>query len=325
MINTEHYTDNNEADTPDAAPFVFSSHLQTIPQANASEQSLFLAARQTLFSELGRAEAPVTARRVAALLLSHDGKEYLGHNDESNGPPFFHAERQALTAAGDIADKSISRVIMAGSGQPKMKWIAPCYNCYSALDPHLSDTAQITLFQPNMFDTAVTLNAAEFRRGYETKPLLRIIGGSSLQVTRNEIHTKTLLTPEDTTLMLSLRKLALARRAGLYLTGSASGRGGISQEIQQKRGQKYEDLDIIVVSPEQTKAVASDFKRIIVDRYGRRLQQRVAGNGHDMPTIIPYGSFSKQKTTVDLTIAKTLKYGMFDPVSYRKGWYIKVA
>ena len=99
--------------------------------------------KQKLLNELKKSFAPFTKLKVACVLQTKLG-EYYGHNYEKNDFTFLHAEQNAVIEMKNNNDSSgIKLVHIAGEGQHKIKRIAPCNECYEALEPFLNKKSKL--------------------------------------------------------------------------------------------------------------------------------------------------------------------------------------
>lgn len=307
----------------------YSDQISILPDECIELAPEIITARKALLPKLLRDDAPVTNRTVACMLQTTEDREYRGRNHERGykpvSPVFIHAEMAALVnmLESDEASGSISRIIMAGTGQEKAKEIAPCRSCYTTLLQYMATHVELVLLQPNYFRNAMVLGGDAIERAYEPKEPLQIGGGETKQQTAKELEAKTDLNQNDAFFIAHLREFMIENEVELYLTGSASGRGGISQEIHKLERKSYTDIDLVAVTdkyPDARKLV-DDLNKGSATHEPRVVRCR-------KPTVLRSlkgKGFGPEGTTLDLIVAPTLEEGILDPSYYRNNWYVKIA
>jgi cytidine deaminase len=219
--------------------------------ANFPEHRLFserfqsFSNRDKLNILLGYAEAPITGRKVGAVLETEDGIQTYGFNIE-NKRGILHAE---VVAAAGIKSKKFKSINLIASGDPlAIKNCIPCEACTTSLSPQASEAAVVSLSSQDGKLTA----AFPFRdleksyRGFQDVPH----AGSDIETF---LEQRTRLTEVDRVVIsnFSNNVKELAPNAEVYLTGSASERGGPSSMVAQLAlGSPYLDLDMITIFPE---------------------------------------------------------------------------
>ncbi len=306
----------------------YSDQISILPDECIELAPEIITARKALLPKLLRDDAPVTNRTVACMLQTTKDKEYRGRNHERDykpvSPVFIHAEIAALVnmLESDEASGSIDRIIMAGTGQKKVKEIAPCRSCYTTLLQYMATHVELVLLQPNYFRNAIVLGGDAVERAYEPKEPLQIEGGETKQQTARELEAKTDLNQDDALFVSHLREFMIENEVKLYLTGSSSGRGGISQEIRRLERKHYTDIDLVAVTgkyPDARKLV-DDLNEESTECEPRTVRCRKP----TMRRSLKGKGFGPEGTPLDLIVASTLEEGMLDPAYYRNNWYVKI-
>ncbi|MFA6502942.1 MAG: hypothetical protein WCT45_01640 [Candidatus Paceibacterota bacterium] len=220
-------------------------------------------------AELQNARAPLTGILVASALLT-EKELYLGHNEEKGDPIVFeHSEtvglQKALAAEGT---PKILKIVMAGGGTvDKFKFYTPCFSCTHALAPFMADGATVVLTAlPNINETLV-LTFDELFASYAQVPYSKI-NTDTASIIRSELGTKTVLEGEDIDFIADLTALGLSEGIEIFLTGSASGRGGVSTLLNKKTNHKYRDIDIIAVIDKDFSTIEAKIEEMLRDHYG---------------------------------------------------------
>lgn len=112
------------------------------------------------------------------------------------------------------------------------------------------------------------------------------------------MEQKTILKPKDKEFISRLRQIGLEKNAQIYLTGSSSGRGGLSR-VLKKSQTSYGDMDIIIVSSIPKKALLEIIREQINTTYGHLKE-------------------STRKTYVPRINKALTAHDFFDPVSGKK-------
>jgi cytidine deaminase len=317
--------------------------LEVIGAKQDTYEAELLVARDALVAALQAARAPKTGLRVACVLQTEDGI-YSGSNQEPGryeAPfPFRHAETAALAKMmQESGSETVDRVIMAGLGQKKMKQVAPCFKCYDMLNGFFNENTELVLFEPGKLDRAVVLNSTEHASAYEKKSPLAITETDPESI-KAELRGKSALSEEDIQLVARLRKIGLEHNIALYLTGSASGRGWISQPLKEKTGESPSDLDIVAVTNEPAHKVAElvlpngvtpvdMLNRGFATREWypekkRGLMSHEAFLGSPRHHAHSYKNEHK-KTPLEITVAPELASGMLDKRYYDRNFYLQIA
>jgi cytidine deaminase len=272
-----------------------------------------------LAQELAAAHAPVTGRRVACILETQDAL-YAGHNYEYDPGHFEHAEEAALSRMGK--DAPIERVYIAGEGQRKLKHVSPCSECYDLLSPRLAAHAELVLFEPDTSEkNYAVLSPQQHREAYVPKPYLNL-SGSTVKEAADELLHVTPLTARDAKFIANLRFLGLKNDILFYLTGSASGRGGVSNVINPGC---YGDLDIIAVTEGDRRDAEDTFEAAANEFYGALGRVSTSVNIWFIGEKRYGNRFSNDEISMDFRAAPTLKDGMTRMDYLRKNFFIQIS
>jgi cytidine deaminase len=194
---------------------------------------------QELKSLLNKARAPVTRRKVAAIIEFDSGLRSSGFNIESEGG-ILHAETQAL----QDAKGSIKRIhLMANGGPMDIKKAFPCEACAKNLENRLSKGA-IAEFYFNDGSGKVVLDLQAICQSYTAFD-------NDAITELKETH----LTPTDKRLVSFVMGAfkTFDKTGKLYITGSSSGRSkGKSMLARTITGVPYWDIDLVAVFPDKS-------------------------------------------------------------------------
>ena len=219
--------------------------------------------------ELERCIAPMTGILVAAAFFTDRGT-YLGHNIERQNPTIFeHAERMALrNMLESEASPRIRRIAMAGGGKTeKYKYYTPCFACAHAIVPYTDENTEIILAPLPGKNSGMKLLFSEVLASHGQLPYSRF-ASTELSSMEKELEEKTELVGKDVGFIADLAILGLSAGASFYLTGSASGRGGVSNLLNSRSGQAYRDIDLLAVITRDFPGREADIERLITKHYG---------------------------------------------------------
>jgi cytidine deaminase len=284
-----------------------------------------------LIGEFALSHAPVTNRRLACVIKAADGRLYTGHNYEDDSEElvrFDHAETCALDSSPEQSGMGVETIFMACENEGEYKRISPCPDCFSRLEPLLLSNAELVLFEPHTLNRALVFSADEIHDAYESKPYSFIVGDTD-EVVAAELRDKTILNDEDIQIVTALRRLGLNQGINFYLTGSGSGRGWISNAINNKLGRSYSDLDIIGVSSLSPELVERQIKELLTVQLGRVTEREVSSEAWVISGARKGNSFQNSYTVfesparkiMDLVLAESLGEGMRRHDYYEKNFF----
>lgn len=237
-----------------------------------------------LYRVLKLAKAPITGRRVAVILRYDDGGETFGFNREKSGR-IKHAEIMALqrTYAGSkIADISI----MANGSQ--VDHAMPCDRCCAALIRRSLPNTKVNLYW-NDRHAHFSLALHDIRSRY--RPFASVPRARRKTV-RKFLQTHTFLTAIDRNMVAAICERLHAynnthrlRPVELYISGSASGRGGPKSLLaKQMTGVAYWDVDLIFIFP---KNIPGDVHEFIRRTYQESLNEIGCRNQRILSKTVP--------------------------------------
>lgn len=285
-----------------------------------------LQARALILDELNLADAPLTGRQIGCVLQTATAM-YSGHNYEHNYAITFESAEECAIQAKIQAepDEPIQRIILGGRGMGKIKRLAPYAEAYETLTPHFNHDTELVLLQPDTFNQAVVFTADEHHAAYAPQPY-SIIEDTDRQEIITELERKTILTGEGLELVTDLRQLGLNTGIQFFLTGSASGRCGISQFILKKEKRSYEDIDLIAVTDHDRADVEMTVEGIINPYFGtlnKRLKEIQLWFINETRWSTDY--YSNDRDVVSLTVAPSLRQGMIRMDYLRKNFFHQIS
>jgi len=221
--------------------------------------------------ELKKSYAPVTGYYLACAIITENGV-YIDHNFEHESSlRFEHVEYRALKKVlrKEVTPR-ISRIIMYGRGKvKKFKHYVPCCFCCELLRPYTTRGTTVYLMRLEKSNKSLSLNFDELVRSYKTLTYSRV-GSPDAKKTKAALKHSTILNKKDRDFLLDLILLGRRRGVTFYLTGSSSGRGGVSTFLIHKLGISYKDIDLICVLNRKTdcKGIQKDVEGIVKKHYG---------------------------------------------------------
>jgi len=224
---------------------------------------------QTLRKEIEKCHAPVSGYFVTCALITQKNI-YFGHNYEHEHPTIFeHAEERTLKEVlKHESNPVITRIVMFGGGRiKKFKYYIPCFTCAHTLLPYVNDNTFIDLMPLAGTEERLSVTFKELILSYQDFPYSRIKSVKREMIV-DEIQEKTILKGKDLEFVVDLTVYGKRNKVGMYLTGSSTGRGAVSNLIIQKTNGTYNDLDLICVSKDDYKLVELAVEELIIKHYG---------------------------------------------------------
>jgi hypothetical protein len=196
---------------------------------------------------LTKAETPITDRRIATMLTFANGANAYGYNTETD-TGIMHAEIRALTGVptGNPL-KSVDLMIGTEGSWTDIKYALPCEPCTTALTPFANNDTAVNLHNAN-YPVQVGLSFGELKKAYE--PFLEVPGPAQENIDAF-LQEHTPLTEVDRKIVSHIGNAVRNADGGsaLYLTGTASGRGGPKSILASKLlGSTYMDIDLILIT-----------------------------------------------------------------------------
>ncbi|MCK4996812.1 hypothetical protein KAS08_00780 [Candidatus Pacearchaeota archaeon] len=192
-----------------------------------------------------KANASITSRKVACLLITKEEKIYEGYNIEKV-VNILHAENMAVNnAIKNNVNFKIKEIHLMANGKPQnVKRSIPCENCSKMLKPYCEKDSKIMfhLFtDPNM---RYTLHLKDIINSYSSFNNIPLLSNKRLF----DRHFENYLTQIDKNFLTEFIKTIKPECSELYITGSASKRGGPKQLLAKKIiGTSYLDIDLIAI------------------------------------------------------------------------------
>lgn len=198
-----------------------------------------------LIQELEFAQAKITGYFLSCVIVTDKGI-YSGSNKEHDDPDFTfeHAEINALNKCLQVEKTPhIQKVFLCGKGKvKKLKHYAPCVYCCEKLEPYSLPETQVILVDLLQDNSQTIFSFSELLNSYSFK--------DPLKVRIDELSLK----EDDSMFLRELISGAKDGVDGIFLTGSASGRGGFTSLLRDKLSLSYGDLDLfLVVKQDQLK------------------------------------------------------------------------
>lgn len=223
-----------------------------------------------LREELKKCHAPVTGYCVVSAIVT-EKDTYIEHNHEEVGSVIFqHAEIRVLEKILRSEEKPvIKKIFMLGGGViKKIKYYTPCYTCTVKLKSYVTPETTVIILPLQDSNGHITFTFEELVESYADAPYSKF-QSTGLSGIKKELIEKTILKEEDVKFMADLILLGLEKGIELYLTGSSTGRGGVSRLLMSKTSTSYGDIDIIVVTKDSCLKITEYIEKIIAKHYGK--------------------------------------------------------
>ncbi|HYH75445.1 MAG TPA: hypothetical protein VD735_05805 [Candidatus Saccharimonadales bacterium] len=200
----------------------------------------------TLLGELALAQADYSRRHTACVLQTTDGQLVGGHVTEVSPRHFIAATDRALAKLPD--DAGITGVYVTGNGPGvyKTKHIMPEPSAYDRLQERFSGRPHLSVVSPQQLPTIDHYEYAEHTAAYAPREPWALADVRLLpwgMPDDTPLHD-TLLDDWDKAFMFHLQRDGRKHGIDYYLTGSSTGRGGVSNMLRVG----YDDLDIQAVT-----------------------------------------------------------------------------
>lgn len=220
---------------------------------------------------LRQAKAPISKRRVACILEpQNSNKQFCGFNIE-NKKGILHAEHNALLKKPKGMFYLNKIHMMASGSQFDIKNAIPCENCFKLLLPHSTANSKI-IFYTSDGKLNYILNFKDLIPKYKSFKNRINLRGKKINKFLKE---KTFLTQIDKKWTEELCNLVIEynlehkkNTIKLYITGSASGRGGAKTLLARKSIKNdYDDIDLLFVFVPSMRHYACD---ILIENFYRQ-------------------------------------------------------
>jgi cytidine deaminase len=286
---------------------------------------------QLVREELMHALGPVSGYRVACGLVT-EKSFYLGHNVErENSMVFQHAENMAITRMleKETAPK-VKKIIMLGGGRAKkFKNYIPCVPCSEELSLYTSEDTVIELLPLGDSNERFPFTFEELVQNYRAKSYSKFSSVNEAGYLQ-ELKEKTVMREDDIRLVAKLADYGLNNEVEICLTGSATGRGGVSTFLMEKTGTAYRDIDIIAATKRNTEEVEREIEEIIAQCWGpfkkevRTIILHYNPKGVMRARTYYYGGPNGEKV-LDFTLATDCNGAFVHPWYEQKNWFHRLS
>jgi cytidine deaminase len=285
------------------------------------------AAESLLGTELLKCNAPISGILVAAAIITEKGI-YFGHNIEKENPVIFeHAEIMAFSEVlSHEKEPIIIKIFMAGGGKvDKFKFYTPCFSCSHKLAPYMAKDATVTLLPLSNTQDKLTITFAELIASYSQVPY-SMIQSSTFDKVQAELISKTVLVDKDIDFVTDLTLLGLKEKVQFYLTGSSTGRGGVSTLLNAKTHQKYRDIDIIGVIENDFDKIEIEIEKIIIKHYAvfSKLEKPVPDHQNKQGVVFKKTNYycgEKKEQMIDFSFSSSFKGTLAYHAYEIKNWF----
>jgi len=283
--------------------------------------------RGKVLEELNKCEAPISGIFVACAIFT-EKEIYFGHNTEWENPvKFEHAEIMSLkTILQREKFPKINKIIMAGGGTTdKLKFYTPCYACCQSLGSYVIDNAQIILLPLTKDDCALEVTFRELMQSYSQLPYSKMEHYTNPEL-KSELESKTLLKGKDSEFISELTLFGREKGISLYLTGSASGRGGAGTMLNKKTNHPYRDIDVVAIIEKEFDMIELGIEKILANNYGSFIKEdKKVPAHHNKYGVVFKKSFyycgSAKDKLIDFTFSTDLRGALAKNEYEIKNWF----
>lgn len=273
--------------------------------------------------EYKKSKALVTGARIACGLVTQKAL-YYGHNSEQKGQnpsEFIHAEKDALEKAL-LVEKTplINKIVMFGGGAiRKFKNYAPCSNCVDCLKQYTNSQTNV-LFLPLKKSKSLILSFREMVESYKKLQYSKLSKKNMIK----ELENKTFLRKKDILFVSQLINLKKSKVESIFLTGSSSGRGGVTSLIMKKTKRSYNDIDLIfIVKYHEINLIESLLDEQINCVYGSliKINKPVPPHKNKKGVVIKNLIYEIQNQIIDITFATNIDGAFRQPLYEKRNWF----
>jgi cytidine deaminase len=208
-----------------------------------------------------KAKTPLTDRKVACILVSSKNEIYGGYNLEESR--ILHAEEMALNQAIKKSENfKIKEIhLMARGIAQNVKRAIPCENCSNILTPYCKEDSKIIFYLFNNPNKRYELKFKDILESYRSFDDILLLED---KLSFDEYFAN-YLTPIDRKILKEFMDGIKTKCSELYVTGSASKRGGPKQLLAKEiTGVSYWDIDLIAIFPEINKDQINKIVREVI-------------------------------------------------------------
>ncbi len=287
------------------------------------------ALKPLLKAELHNARAPLTGRETACVLTTQQGV-YVGHCDEQEGSRFITAPAMALAKLGEAeaADAEITGIYLMGRNIKKPKYVMPTPEDYDRLAGRFVDWGPTIIIVDPDSSAYTSVWASVHGPAYSVKEPsdFRYLIGEDEDTTTlpSLIRERTVLDWRGADFIAHLMQTGKKRDIEIYLTGSASGRGEISNALKGD----YEDIDLLVVTGDNDLDEVEEVLTARAEKYFGPLRRQPMTSydyetGRAFPGISLYDLAGNKK--IQLHIGATMDDINYRPVNLERNFFHRVS
>ncbi|MFA6295395.1 MAG: cytidine deaminase [Candidatus Paceibacterota bacterium] len=278
-------------------------------------------------NEITKCHAPVTGLFVVCAIFT-EKDVYINHNYEFESPVLFeHAEDRVLKKVLKNEKRPvIKKIVMLGAGRVmKFKYYTPCYSCTQIIQPFVTSDTTVHLLPLGETTETLSITFNELVSSYRDMSYSKI-ENSDIRLLREELEEKTILKDKDLDFVVDLVLLGRKKKIEYYLTGSSTGRGGVSTLIINKTKSSYHDVDIIGIAKCNCEEVENTVEGLLIKHFNQfRKEERFIQKFKDNKNIILKQYFyycgENGDNIIDLTLSSSFK-GSFSYRAYElKNWF----
>ncbi len=271
--------------------------------------------------ELENSQASITGYFLSCALVTNKGV-YVGSNKEFDDGSFAfeHAETSAIKECLRVENEpTIRKIFLCGRGKvKKLKHYVPCATCCDVLDSYCSSDTEVVLVDINNNDSTTIFNFNELRESYSFKEISR------LQV--NSLH----LREKDNQFLQRLIREIKGKVEGVFLTGSASGRGGFTSFLRKKFNLDYGDLDLfIILKKENLQEIINLVNSSAIEIYPdlHKVIRKVPKYQNKKCVVLEKSYFGNNDTdepVLDFTYSTQLEGSFIRNEYFERNWYVEL-
>lgn len=274
-----------------------------------------------LKQELENSQAKVTGYFLSCVIITEKGT-YVGSNKEIDDINFVfeHAEVNALKECLKVeSNPVVHKILLCGKGKiKKLKHYIPCSSCCDTLSSYCLPSTEVILVDINNNDEITTFSFEELKESYSYKDIAK------LQVSDLQLRER------DSNFLKCLILETGEKIEGIFLTGSASGRGGFTSLLRKKFNLDYGDLDLFLVVKQEN---LEEIQRI-VDLLAKNIYQDLLYIKREIPAYQNkkgvvldksyYRNQAQDEPILDFTYCTQLDGAFIRKEYFERNWYLEL-
>lgn len=265
-------------------------------------------------------------KKVCLIETRH--RKYISVTD-SNSRSALHAEMTALRLMLGARDYSgITRMILLGIGQEKIKKMLPCPSCFEKVSSYFSKKGELLICPLGEYTVPVSITFQAAKKAFLKLGHSKITG-MKIEDISHKLMQRTPLRGMDLLFVSQLRLLGISHKIRFFLTGSKSGRSGVASFLVSKNN-FASDLDIIAVTQRPRRNVSRSVLNLAASVFpsARGVWKKKtifldSGKKRNIVYFVIRGK--RNRVFVEMMVEKSVKLGFTRFFNYKKNWYHQIS